>query len=143
MDQVIEDPSVGLVHTDLTRNNDRLEPLQELEPLARDGKQLRGPVAQSKQPRPGGAKLREYVDCSRNLSCEHFGPPPVKCFDQLSPLRLLSAEHLDCLRPGTPGVLVGVPLCRRYFGEEPLHLVRIVEELPVEVARVPIDKDPA
>jgi len=56
---------------------------------------------------------------------------------------MLGDEELDRLGPRSPGILMRVPLRGRYLGKEVLHLVRIIEELPIEIARVPIDEDAA
>ena len=63
--------------------------------------------------------------------------------DQISPLGMLGGQELDGLGPRSPGVLMCVPLRGRYLGKEGLHLVRVIEELPVEIAWVPIDEDAA
>ena len=49
----------------------------------------------------------------------------------------------DGVGPGAPAILLVVPRGRRDLGEEPLQLVRVVDELPVEVPRVPVDQDRA
>ena len=61
--------------------------------------------------------------------------------DQLSPLGMLGDQEFDGLGPWSPRVLVCVPLRRGHLGEERLHLVRVIEQLPVQVARIPIDED--
>ena len=47
--------------------------------------------------------------------------------DELAPLRMLGDQELDGLSPGSPRVLVRVPLSRGDLGKERLHLVRVVE----------------
>ena len=54
---------------------------------------------------------------------------------------MLGHQEFDCFRPRSPRVLVRVPFGRGDLGQERLHLVRVVEELPVQVARIPVDKD--
>src|SRR5437763_14931724 len=53
--EVLEDPPVGLVHSDLARADDPLEPCQEVEPLQRDRTHLRRPVADGDKPATRGA----------------------------------------------------------------------------------------
>ena len=50
-------------------------------------------------------------------------------------------QEFDGLAPGSARVLVRVPLRGGYLSKERLHLVRVIEQLSVEIARVPIDKD--
>src|SRR5438045_9097290 len=65
----------------------------------------------------------------------------MKRLDQLPPLRILGDKNLDRLGPRSPRVLVPIPLRRRHLGKERLHLIRIIEQLPVQVARIPVDQN--
>jgi hypothetical protein len=56
---------------------------------------------------------------------------------------MLGHEDVDGLNPRSPSILVRVPLCCGHLGEGRLHLVSVIEELPVEVTRVPIDENAA
>ena len=47
---------------------------------------------------------------------------------------MLGDEEFDGLGPGSPRILVRVPLRRGHLGQERLHLVRVIEQLPVQVA---------
>src|SRR4249919_1121847 len=46
LDEVREDPRVGLVHSDVRRDDNPLEPCQEVEPLSGERERLRRPVAE-------------------------------------------------------------------------------------------------
>src|SRR4051794_35092642 len=61
--------------------------------------------------------------------------------DQLASLRMLGDQNLDGLGPGSTRVLVAIPLRRRHLGKEQLHLVRVIEQLPVQVAWIPVDQN--
>ena len=61
--------------------------------------------------------------------------------DQLTALRILSRQQFYGLHPWTPRVLLRIPLRGGHLGKERLHLLGIVEQLAVQVAGVPIDKD--
>src|SRR5262245_29116572 len=52
-----------------------------------------------------------------------------------------SSQNLDRLGPGSPRVLVPIPLCRRHLGKERLHLSGVIEEPAVQVARIPVDQN--
>ena len=54
---------------------------------------------------------------------------------------MLGDQELDGLGPRSSRILVRVPLGRGHLGKERLHLGRVVEQLPVQVARVPVDED--
>ena len=63
--------------------------------------------------------------------------------DQLATLGMFGHQEVDSLGPGSSGVLVCVPFRGGHLGKERLHLVGVIEQLPVQVARVPIDQDAA
>ena len=90
-----------------------------------------------------GTQIGQHLDRSRNLPGQHLGPSPMERLDELTPLRMLSDQNLDRLGEGPARVLVRVPLGRGHLGQERLHLVRVFEQLPVQVARVPVDEDTA
>jgi hypothetical protein len=65
----------------------------------------------------------------------------VERLDEFSLLRMLGDQEFNGLGPWSPRVLVCIPLRRGHLGEERLHLVTVVEQLPVQVARIPLDED--
>ena len=61
--------------------------------------------------------------------------------DQLTALRILGDQHFYGLGPWSPRILLPIPLRGRHLGKELLHLLRIVEQLTVQVAGIPVDQD--
>ena len=125
--EVVEDPPVGLVHSDVARDHDSLEPCQEVEPLSGNREHLRRPVAERDQSDARSSQIGKYVDRSRDLPGQHLGPSPVERLDQFSPLRMLGDQEVDGLGPWSPRVLACVPFRRGHLGKERLHLVRVIE----------------
>ena len=89
------------------------------------------------------AQIGKYVDRSRDLPGQHLGPSPVERLDEFSSLRMLSDQEVDALAPRSPRVLACVPFRRGHLGKKRIHLVRVIEQVAVEVTRVPIDEDAA
>src|SRR5262245_14796209 len=76
-DRELEDARVRLGELDLARHYDVLEPVEEREALASDGKGLRRPVGEREQAVATLSQCREQLDALGNLAAQHLRPARV------------------------------------------------------------------
>src|SRR5215213_7983728 len=139
----MEDGLIGFGHPLFAGNDDSQEPVEELELAPRLCERLGRPVRKRVQRKAGSADVRECGDVVADRAGEHLWPAFVVRADQLLMLGMASNELLGRLSQRAPAILEHVPFVRRNVGQKPLHLLLVVEQPTVQMARIPVDEDPA
>src|SRR5450755_2208 len=142
-EQDLEDPPVRLGHALDTGDDMPVEPLHEGEPCPPDKERVRLHVAQRIAGDASCRQLTQHGHGAVDLAGHHLLAALSPGHDHFLVAGVLRGEAAAGLRAIVAEVMRAMPGHGADPGEEVLHLVRIGEELPVQVPRIPVDQHPA
>ena len=116
------------------------KPVEEGEAPAGEREGLGRPVGQRVQLVAGVLELGEERHGAIDLARDHLAPAREVRLDHRALVGMARRRLLDRRGEAAPAILLLVPGGMADLGEKPLHGGLVVEQLAVEVARIPVDQ---